>query len=253
MDRSAASTGLALDPTLDAVSMRAAFRQYGRIHIPAFLTAESARSLHATLAGETLWMCSTTGQGTPVDVPVEMLEALPPAEQMKFIELAHAEARQGFHYMFDNVRIADALDRGDEVAPAYRRALAFLNGPEFMGFIRTLTGDDRPSCADAQATRYMPGHYLTRHDDRVPKISRLYAYVLNLTPDWKPDWGGLLTFIDDDGHVAEAYQPTFNALNLFRVPQAHAVSFVTPFAGGARLSITGWIRDDRPPFSPALD
>ena len=71
--------------------------------------------------------------------------------------------------------------------------------------------------------------------------------MLNLTPDWRTDWGGLLAFIDEDGHVAEAYRPSYNALNIFRVPQRHAVSFVAPFAGAPRLSITGWIRDAVPP------
>ena len=42
--------------------------------------------------------------------------------------------------------------------------------------------------------------------------------------------------------MAEAYRPSWNALNIFRVPAAHAVSSVAPFAGAPRLSITGWIR-----------
>jgi SM-20-related protein len=65
---------------------------------------------------------------------------------------------------------------------------------------------------------------------------------MNFTPAWKSDWGGLLQFIDEDGHVAEAYAPAFNALNILRVPQKHAVSYVTPFAGAGRYSITGWLR-----------
>ena len=36
--------------------------------------------------------------------------------------------------------------------------------------------------------------------------------------------------------------PTFNALNLFAVPQLHSVSFVPPFAGALRFSVTGWLR-----------
>jgi SM-20-related protein len=95
---------------------------------------------------------------------------------------------------------------------------------------------------DAQATRYERGHYLTQHDDSAAEKGRLYAFVLNLTPHWRTDWGGLLNFIDADGHVAEAYAPAWNAINLFRVPQPHAVSCVAPFAGAPRLSITGWVR-----------
>jgi Rps23 Pro-64 3,4-dihydroxylase Tpa1-like proline 4-hydroxylase len=69
---------------------------------------------------------------------------------------------------------------------------------------------------------------------------------MNLTPGWSVDWGGLLMFVDQDGHVAEAYTPAFNALNLFQVPQPHAVSMVAPFAGGDRLAITGWVRSKKP-------
>ena len=48
-------------------------------------------------------------------------------------------------------------------------------------------------------------------------------------------------FIDRDGHVAEAYTPTFNALALFRVPTRHAVSMVTPLALNPRYAISGWV------------
>jgi Rps23 Pro-64 3,4-dihydroxylase Tpa1-like proline 4-hydroxylase len=108
-----------------------------------------------------------------------------------------------------------------------------------------VTGDERIAYVDAQATRYRPGHFLTEHTDDVAGKQRLYAYVLNLTPAWRIDWGGLLLFHAPDGHVAEAYCPRFNALNVFAVPQAHSVSVVAPFAPAHRLSVTGWLRAAR--------
>ena len=191
-------------------------------------------------------MCSTIGGGTVAEIPIEMLEAMSIDQRAKLTALAHAEARDGFHYMFDTVRISDTLEKGQTLPAFYRSIFDFLNSEAFLAFVRTLTGDPRATYVDAQATRFLPGHYLTKHDDRKPTASRLYAYVLNLTPTWRADWGGLLSFHDDDGHVAEAYTPSWNALNIFQVPQPHSVSFVAPFAGGPRLSITGWIRDDRP-------
>lgn len=238
--------GIAIDASLDASALRDAFARFGRIHIPAFLDEASAKTLHQALAAEREWMCSTMGGGQTIDIPVEQLEALPPEQGARLISLAHAEARDGFHYMFDNLRISDRVEKSEPLHPAYRAAYAFLNGPVFLNFIRTLTGDTRPRRVDAQATRYEAGHYLTEHDDEKARAGRLYAYVLNLTPHWRADWGGLLSFIDRDGHVAEAYTPAWNALNLFRVPQPHAVTFVAPFAGAPRLSITGWVRADAP-------
>jgi SM-20-related protein len=70
--------------------------------------------------------------------------------------------------------------------------------------------------------------------------------VLNLTPGWRAEWGGLLLFHDADGHVAEAYAPKFNTLNIFRVPQWHSVSQVASYVDQDRLAITGWIRGSKP-------
>lgn len=237
------SSPLAIDPALKPAAMAAAFRQFGRIHIPGFLNPAGAEMLHDALVREPNWLCSTLGGGQTVEVSTEMLNAMEPARAMRFMELAHAEAREGFHYMFDMIRVSDLVEKGEPVAPALAAAYAFLNSPAFLDFIRALTGDDRPNHVDAQATRYEPGHYLTEHNDEKPESGRLYAYVLNLTPRWRSDWGGLLTFPDEDGHLSEAYRPAWNALNLFRVPQPHAVSCVAPFAGASRLSITGWVRD----------
>lgn len=233
---------IAIDPGLKPASMTTAFNRLGRIHIPGFLVPKSAAALHGALAGETQWRCSTMGDGKTIDFPVETLDTFTPEQAARFITLAHAEARDGFHYMFDTLRVSDLVEARRPVSPMLAAAHAFLNSAAFLGFIRTLTGDPRPNYVDAQATRYEAGHYLTEHDDLKPESGRLYAYVLNLTPKWRTDWGGLLTFIDEDGHVAEAYSPAWNALNLFRVPQSHAVSCVAPFAGAPRLSITGWVR-----------
>jgi Rps23 Pro-64 3,4-dihydroxylase Tpa1-like proline 4-hydroxylase len=63
-----------------------------------------------------------------------------------------------------------------------------------------------------------------------------------MTPLWRADWGGLLNFFARDGHVAEAYTPTFNSLTIFRVPQVHSVGIVAPFAKYGRFSISGWLR-----------
>jgi SM-20-related protein len=236
---------IGIDPTLDPASLAGAFARHGRIHVPGFLVEGAARRLHQALVEERLWMCATQGGGVNVDIPVEHLDTLTPEQAARFIQLAHSEACTGFHYMFDNLRISDAAARGQPLSPALRDGYAFLNSPAFLRFVAAVTRDDRPNFVDAQATRFEPGHYLNQHDDAKPAAGRLYAYVLNLCPGWRADWGGLLTFLDEDGHVAEAYTPAWNALNLFRVPTQHAVTCVAPFAGGSRLSITGWIRDTR--------
>ena len=66
--------------------------------------------------------------------------------------------------------------------------------------------------------------------------------MLNLSPRWRAEWGGHLQFLDETGEVTESMIPAFGALNVFKVPQSHAVSVVAPFAPAPRYSIIGWWR-----------
>lgn len=214
----------------------------GRTRVADLLPAADAEALHALLAGGPVdWQRAIETPGD-VEVPVALFEAQPVEEQIRILSKVHGEARDGFQFIFDRWRI----DVGGQPSPVAPDLLADLhrrfNSPEFLAFARALTGDDRIAYIDAQATRFLPGHFLNRHSDQLDRAGRLYAYVLNLCPRWRIEWGGLLQFLDDDGDVAETLTPGFNTLNLFRVPRPHAVSMVSPFAGAPRLSITGWWR-----------
>ncbi|HEX8570294.1 MAG TPA: 2OG-Fe(II) oxygenase family protein [Caulobacteraceae bacterium] len=233
---------LSIDPALRPERLAAAFARHGRMHVPGFLPPPEALRVGEALAREARWRRAVNQGEKTWDLPLDQLAALSPEDQAKLDAAAHTGAAQGFQFLFDTYRLSDEVDAGRGARDALEEAYRFLNGEVFLSFVRALTGDTRPAFCDAQATRYLPGHFLTAHDDDVQGKGRLYAYVLNFTPEWMPDWGGLLLFLDQDGHVAEGYTPSFNALNIFRVPQRHTVSIVAPFARRPRLSITGWVR-----------
>jgi len=88
---------------------------------------------------------------------------------------------------------------------------------------------------------YLPGHFLTSHDDRHEKHDRVAAYVFSMTKNWRKDWGGNLAFFDDSGNINEAFIPGFNTLNIFLIPQLHSVQIISPFAGEKRTSYLGWL------------
>jgi Rps23 Pro-64 3,4-dihydroxylase Tpa1-like proline 4-hydroxylase len=230
---------------LDPARLAPTFRQHGRMHLPDFFEPDYAAELARTLAQSVNWSRTIMHQGVGYDASVEALAKVP-QETQRGIEAAMAEAaRKGFQYDFETWRLSDALEAGRRQGGALQPLEGlydFLNGETFLRFARTLTSDSRPGYCDAQATRYRAGHFLNTHNDELAGKERLYAYVINLTADWRTDWGGLLLFQDADGHVAEGYVPRFNALNIFRVPYPHCVSQVASFVTAQRLSITGWIR-----------
>lgn len=233
---------LRVNPALDAAKLSPLFQRHRRLHLPGVFTPDTAETVARALEQDTPWIRSMNPGGRSMDLDIAQLERMPPAEQRKLEQLSWQGAKTGFQYAFDSWRISDAVEAGRRTGSPLEGVYDLLNGPEFLGFIRQLTGERRAVYCDAQATRYRPGHFLTAHDDAVEGKNRLFAFVLGFTRTWRSDWGGLLLFYDDAGHVAEGYAPTFNSLNIFQVPQLHAVSAVAPFAGADRLSITGWIR-----------
>ena len=231
---------LRLSPALDAAALGAAFRARRRLHIPDVLDPDSAGALVAAMEAFDGWKVSVSAGGEFFELPLSGRVAAEPGKQ-GWIDGAHVDgAEPCMQYIFDTRR----LDMEPEDAPrdAVSDVLGFLNGSDFLAFARGVTGDDRIDLADAQATRYRPGHVLTGHDDAAEGKNRLYAYVLNLTRDWRADWGGVLAFEGADGHIEEGFAPAFNALNIFAVPMRHAVTQVASFAPRDRLSITGWLR-----------
>lgn len=217
------------------------FQQHGRAHIPDLLTTTSAQALFNVLSDHTPWQLALNAGSRHRDLPAAQLALMPPAHRQLVSDAMTEQARHGFQYCYENHPIHDIYEAGHRDHPLLRLH-EFLNGAAFLDCVRTVTGLRDIAFADSQATRFSSGHFLTSHDDDVAGKRRLAAYVLSMTPQWRTDWGGILQFIDADGHVSAGIAPRFNALNIFKVPQLHSVSFVTPSAPCSRYSITGWLR-----------
>ena len=228
----------ALNPALDRKIIGDVFRRHGRVHIADVLTAQSAARIHRCLTDETDYELSLTA---PHGIDTLRHRDNSPAQIAAAGRMAHEAARAGFAFQYDKHQMSERGEAYPDPAHYLATVTAFLNGAPFLNFCRAVTGMADIASADAQATCYRPGHFLTRHDDDIAGLGRRAAYVFNFTPGWNPDWGGILLFPDAYGHIEEGYVPAYNALNLLKVPQAHAVSLVAPFAGAPRYAITGWL------------
>src|SRR5207244_3958354 len=89
------------------------------------------------------------------------------------------------------------------------------------------------------ASKYSPGSFLSPHHDGGNGRA---AFVVNLSREWLPQWGGLLTFLNDDWRtVRRVCTPAFNPLCLFELPGDRAVPhLVTQVVAHHRLAFTGW-------------
>ena len=238
-----ATDTISLNPGLDRGGLKAAFAKTRRLHIPDILTIDSARRVHACLTGEVEWhLVFNEGDKVHTLYP-EQVKALTDAQKNQIRQIVVGQARKGFQFLYNDYNIYDYYLNGKERGHFLARFHEFLNGDAFLSFIREITGFASVRFADSQATAYGPGHFLTQHHDEIAGKNRKLAYVFNFTPGWNMDWGGILQFLGNDGNVECGFVPAFNALNLFSVPQDHAVSYVAPYAPAIRYSITGWLRE----------
>lgn len=232
-------------PAITPSALEAAAHVYAateRVRIESALAVEAARLLADALGDDAPW-CRILNQGDKVwDLDRAALDALGAERRAALVEAVHVQARDAFQYHYESIRVSEDAAERQLRGLMVDRLLDALNGEAWLNVFRTLTGVPAIRMIDGQATRYQPGDFLTAHDDNVAGKNRVAAYILSLTPDWRTEWGGLLQFHGPDGDLTGALKPRFNAVHLLRVPQSHSVSYVAPFAGRPRVSITGWLR-----------
>lgn len=235
-----------VNPALDRALLRQRFARDRRLQVRDVLTAQAARAVHGVLARETPWGLSWTADGAPpANLRRDALRLLPAESRAEIAGRLDATMRgSGYAFSYAAYPMLDAyLNRWEPGGPL-DLLLEHINAPPFLDLVRDVTGIPELAKADAQATLYAPGSFLAQHDDSHREQGWRVAYVLSFCAgEWRPDWGGYLNFYDADGDVIAGYRPRFNALNLFAVPQKHAVTYVPPFAPVGRYAITGWFRD----------
>jgi Rps23 Pro-64 3,4-dihydroxylase Tpa1-like proline 4-hydroxylase len=233
----------ALNDALDRKRLHRLFLKKSRIEVRNFLAPSSAITLFKYLNSAIHWRS--------IVVANEKLQELYPAvpgaqtaeEDSVLLAAAHAGAQTGFAATYDVTRIIGQPDRQEAIEnPILARFEAFLNEAGFIGCVRELMAIDSIERCETHAMRFRSGHFVSFHEGTSSADqtgTRRGTFLLSLTPEWKPEWGGLLEFRSRDGSAIEGYVPRFNSLVLYSFPQGNWTSAVTGFAGGPRLAIAG--------------
>lgn len=231
-----------LNPELNVSRIGADFEKHDRTQVADVLESRVADELLQCLERQVPWSTAYIGAEGPARLDRAQFRQLSAAQQQRLLQNINELARREFQFLYDSYAMVTAYKEGRDPGLFLHKVLEFFNSPAYLDFARRVTGFDNIHRIDAQATRYLGGHFLKVHNDTHPDETRLVAYVLNLTRTWQADWGGLLQFMDADKRVIDTYEPRFNTLSLFRVPTWHCVSYVAPFAQAPRYAITGWMR-----------
>tara|TARA_B100000963_G_C22633109_1_gene676041 strand:+ start:842 stop:1534 length:693 start_codon:yes stop_codon:yes gene_type:complete len=107
--------------------------------------------------------------------------------------------------------------------------------------INEITNMNVQTAHDVFLSKYRFGDFLSPHSD---KNNGRIAFVLNMTKNWKPHFGGVLHIMNQERtEIVKSVPPSFNSLVLFHIPEntgiPHFVSHVN-IQGRYRYAITGW-------------
>jgi len=213
------------------------FSQHGIVRIEHFLQQDSAEALSVYLSSTVDFDNAFHLEGSNRQASDKEISELQAENRKQLYQAIYQDAAKGSGFLYGRNKITT------QSSVPLSNVLSLMNNESVISIIKQITNKLTLTQADAQATRFRVGDFLTRHIDDVSGETRQIAYVLGLSPFWHPDWGGLLQFFEKNGTPTKAWSPLFNSLTLFDVSQVHSVTSIAPFAGKSRYSITGWYRN----------
>lgn len=245
------SVAFELNPELDRAELSRLFGVNQRLQVRSILQQQGADALHRYLSTEMEWSLLVAARKKTFEVAPEAAGQRDAQANRRLLDYAYGAARDGFAFVYGTNRRKSRQPSANDAnlaASLLVRFGAFLNSAAFLSLLREITGRRDLRYASAQATCFLPGHFLNFHTDAGEGgnyiAAKKMAYVFNLSRGWSAAWGGLLQFEAADGSLCDSFVPLFNSLNIFSVPQSHAVSMVAPFAGSARYAVSGWLHTD---------
>jgi len=232
---------LSFNSALNFKNIKESFEIDKRLQINNVWDLDIATSIYKSLSKDIKYKHAYALKGQNFELTEQDIRGLSQSKLQQFTNSIQKEASQGIGFLYGRQLIkSDDIEQPEVI----KSVKTFLNSDFVIQKVRDISGHFDINMASVKATRYMPGNFLTRHNDINADENRKLAYVLGFTPEWHPDWGGLLQFYEKNGTPRDAWSPVFNSMAIFDVNHIHSVTYIAPFALAPRYAIAGFFRAD---------
>lgn len=231
-----------INPNIDVASVQATLARDGIVQIENFFDQQLAENLLNCLENDVEWDLAYSQEGKGQIITAKQLKTMTSLDVRQAVAASFDFSHSNFQFIYNTFRVIDSY-----LAKEYKQHYLYslsneFHKDEYLDFMRQLTGCPDITRMDVIVARYLPGHFLTLHDDSNSNEGREQTYILNLTKDWRPEWGGLLHITDkNQQEVIHTFVPKFNSMILFQPPRWHFVSQVSNYAKLPRYTLTGWM------------
>lgn len=231
-----------LNGDMDTAALAREYKKAGRVRVRNFLDEESAEALYECLTKRTPWQWSFMIGDKPTFISVPEMTAITDRRQRELMRKVYEQARASYQFLFYMCPVSDIYGDNGDTEHCLHEVHRFMAGEAMTDTLKALTGRKKLAISDSEARWLNHGHFMGESDGVSEDDKSAFALVLEMSRDWRTDWGGIYQFLGDSGKVEEGWIPEFNTLNLIRYPVHFNVSYVAPFTGGLHLAMWGWAK-----------
>ncbi len=218
----------------EIIELKNEFEKNKKLIIPNIFKIDEIEKLHRFLSRllPQYWVCATCVKKDRLELPLnDKRNAL----RIKMVN--EAFGRSEFSFYFYRTFNANSL----QYSPVEYELRNYMSSQIFIDFLNKVTQLNLTKLNTLFVSKYTANCFLSTHNDAG---NGRIAFVLHLTKDWKPQYGGNLIFLDESRtKIIETFTSQFNTLMIFEVPEEgipHFVSCISPNVQIPRISITGW-------------
>lgn len=223
-----------MNELLDKEILKKIFVEKNKLKIDNFFKDSYAEILYSYLSNNKDWNLSTG-----IDKNKYEKKNIPQLNNINTLQIKNvnnAFSKDQFSYIFNRFM------NGTNMSIHEYSLRQLLNSKDFINNLNDITGLELTKLTTLFASKYKPGNFLSPHSD---KGNGRLAFVINLTKNWKPQYGGNLHFMNETRtEIIDTIVPSFNNLFIFYVPEEkgipHYVSHVVNGIKYNRYAITGW-------------
>lgn len=227
-----------LNNFVDIVKARRDFRDFGHAVVEDIWKAAFAEQVIQNIVRNVSFLQCFYAGNEQKELSEKQLSELPQEERQSLFQQIHAEAGKGLGHYYARWQCDS---QGQQSASgALHSALTWLTNEDNLDLVRDISGIKNLNSVGCMVCRFSQGQYISQRVSGEEDQQRKLAFIIDLTPEWKPEWGGLLHLHATDEQPATFFTPSFNQLTLFDAQKPWSLSYVAPYIKYYRYSLVGW-------------
>lgn len=230
-----------INSKLDTAALAKTYKAEGRVQIRDFLEAASADEMYASIHENVIWDWAYFEGTERKTLNGRGMKEMIARRQSELMHKIYLQARTDYQQLLFECRLDEDASVQSTKDPAKVSTIAeFLLSDEFGAAMNAVTGSkDAKGIDDIHATWTNRDHFRNDTGTAPDKPESGAMFMLDLAKDWRANWGGAMMFPNDDGGIDECWVPSFNSLSIIAAPARHAITYVTSYSEGFRLSVWG--------------